>query len=472
MTQHNQIEITNIIENNMMKYSYAVLTDRAIPTIQDGFKPVARRIMFILKNKNINTLTKSMNVTGLISSVHAHGTTYDTIVKMVQKDNWQTPLIDGHGNFSLYSSKNLQAGADRYTEIKISDFGKEMTKLVPSGVVTDIPNYDGTVLMPVVMPVTFPLVLIQSQSGIGVGYSSSTLSYNMKEVADVIKHYTKTGKIKKIYPDFPSKSFILEDKEELKNSLTGKASFTLESKIESIDKSTIRISEFPYGVKYESIVDKIVALVKDGKLPGVVNVKDLNDFNGVKIEVYTRKNADHNKLIEILMKKTQLRSKVNSNPNLIDIETGNPRVYGFEEIIKVWVEWRKNVYKNQLQAQVSKIDDQLYHLNGLQKVVYNIDELVNIIRFEKKNLIVDRISERFDTEIEQSKSIMSMKLYNINTEYINDQLKEKENLESQKNDLLNKIEDDTILLSDISKEVSEIAKKYGVDRQTQIKKEV
>ena len=182
-------DVTNIIEDNMMRYSHAVLTDRAIPAVQDGMKPVVRRIMFTLQNKNITKLTKSMNVTGLISAVHPHGTTYDAIVGMVQDDNWQVPLIDGHGNFSQYSSRDLQAGADRYTEIKISDFGKEMTKLIPAKVVPQVPNYDGTIQMPLVIPVTFPLILAQSQSGIGVGFSSSTLSYNMKEIARVISEY-------------------------------------------------------------------------------------------------------------------------------------------------------------------------------------------------------------------------------------------------------------------------------------------
>lgn len=462
-------DVTNIIEDNMMRYSHAVLTDRAIPTVQDGMKPVARRIMFTLQNKNITKLTKSMNVTGLISAVHPHGTTYDAIVGMVQDDNWQVPLIDGHGNFSQYSSRDLQAGADRYTEIKISDFGKEMTKLIPAKVVPQVPNYDGTIQMPLVIPVTFPLILAQSQSGIGVGFSSSTLSYNMKEIAQVISEYIETGVVNPIYPDFPSKGYLIENEEELQAGLTGKSSFTLEAKIESVDKQTIRVTEFPYGVKYEAVIDKIIALVKAGKLQGITDVKDLNDFNGTVVEIYTRKNVKHDKLIEDLLKKTPLRSNVNSNPNMIDINNGNPRIYGFKEVVEIWLDWRKNVYKNQLQKEINNIENKLYNLRGLDIIKDNLDEVIDTIRSSKRNDIIKNLVELTGVEEKQAEFIVSMKLYNINKDFISDKISEMKSLEKESTKLYNKVKSDKKLLNDISKEISDIADKFGVDRQTIIK---
>ena len=462
-------DVTNIIEDNMMRYSHAVLTDRAIPTIQDGMKPVARRIMFTLQNKNITKLTKSMNVTGLISAVHPHGTTYDAIVGMVQDDNWQVPLIDGHGNFSQYSSRDLQAGADRYTEIKISDFGKEMTKLIPANIVPQVPNYDGTIQMPLVIPVTFPLILAQSQSGIGVGFSSSTLSYNMKEIAQVISEYIKTGIVNPIYPDFPSKGYLIKNEEELQAGLIGKSSFTLEAKIESVDEQTIRVTEFPYGVKYEAVIDKIIALVKAGKLQGITDVKDLNDFNGTVVEIYTRKNVKHDKLIEDLLKKTPLRSNVNSNPNMIDINNGNPRVYGFKEVIEIWLEWRKNVYKNQLKKEIDNIENKLYNLRGLDIIKDNLDGVIDVIRSSKRNDIIKNLVYLTGVEEKQAEFIVSMKLYNINKDFISDKISEMKSLEKELNKLYNKIKSDSKLLNDISNEISDIANKFGVDRQTIIK---
>lgn len=462
-------DVTNIIEDNMMRYSHAVLTDRAIPTIQDGMKPVARRIMFTLQNKNITKLTKSMNVTGLISAVHPHGTTYDAIVGMVQDDNWQVPLIDGHGNFSQYSSRDLQAGADRYTEIKISDFGKEMTKLIPAKVVPQVPNYDGTIQMPLVIPVTFPLILAQSQSGIGVGFSSSTLSYNMKEIAQVISEYIETGVVNPIYPDFPSKGYLIKNEEELQAGLTGKSSFTLEAKIESVDNQTIRVTEFPYGVKYEAIIDKIIALVKAGKLQGITDVKDLNDFNGTVVEIYTRKNVKHDKLIEDLLKKTPLRSNVNSNPNMIDINNGNPRVYGFKEVIEIWLDWRKNVYKNQLQKEIDNIENKLYNLRGLDIIKDNLDDVIDVIRSSKRNDIIKNLVDLTGIEEKQAEFIVSMKLYNINKDFISDKISEMKSLEKELTKLYNKVKSNSKLLNDISNQISDIANKFGVDRQTIIK---
>lgn len=462
-------DITEIIQNNMMDYSASVLTDRAFPAIQDGFKPVTRRIMFTMQNKKIDKLTKSMNVTGLVSAVHPHGTTYETIVGMVQKDNWQVPLIDGHGNFSLYSSRDLQAGADRYTEIKISDFGKEMTSLIPNNVVKNIPNYDGTIQMPIVIPVKFPLILIQSQSGLGVGYSSSTLSYNMREIVDSIEQFIRIGKSKPLYPDFPTKGFILTNKEELENGMVGKSSFTLEGKIESVDKQTIRITEFPYGVKYENVIDKIISLVKDGQLPGVVDVKDLNDFNGINVEIYTRKNANHEDLIKKILKKTPLSSKINSNPNMIDINNGTPKIYGTNEVIKIWLNWRKDVVIEQTNQEINKISNKLYYLNGLEKILIDVDKAVDIIRHSKNTELLSKLQNVFDLEEKQARYIVNMKLYNINENYIQEKLKEIENLKNKVAELKRFVENDQQILESILRELKDIAEKYGVDRQTIIK---
>lgn len=464
-----QKDISGIIEKNMMEYSYAVLTDRSFPTIQDGLKPVTRRIMFTLYYNNVNSFTKSLNVVGMVTKVHPHGSAYPTIVGMAQKDNWQTPLIDGHGNFSMYASRDLQAGADRYTEIKISDFGKKMNSLIPKKVVPQVMNYDGTVEMPLVIPVTFPLILVQAQSGIGVGFSSSTLSYNMKEVAETISHYIDTGIVLPMYPDFPSRGEILIDEEELNNGLHGKSSFTVRGKIESVDKQTIRITEFPYGVTYESVIDKIIDLVKKGQLPGVTDVKDLNDLNGVNVEIYTRKNANHKQLIKDILSKTQLQTKITSNPNMIDIMDGNPRIYGLKETIEVWVDWRKSVYKKQLVSDLNVLTTKLYYLSGLKKVLLDIDKTINVIRTSKKSDIANNLSKELDIELKQAEYVTNMKIYNINSGYIEERLQEESAMREEVTALTNKIEDDTLLLSDIKEEILDIAVKFGVERQTIIK---
>lgn len=463
-------EMSNIIDEHMMAYSAEVLLQRAIPVLQDGMKPVQRRILFTLHHYKVNQLTKSANITGNVQSIHPHGSSYGAMVNMTQQDRNQAPLITGHGSFGQFNSKDLEASAERYTEVKISDFGKEMTKQIDDHVVNFSKSYDGRLDLPDVIPVSFPLVLLYAQSGIGVGFASSTLSYNMNEIADAITNYIKNEETPILYPDFATKGYIIEDEEALENNtINGRSTFTLRGKVIKVNNYTLSITEVPYGIKREAIIDKVVSLYQQGKLPEVKNIKDLSDFKGQNIEITTKKSGvDLDVLTEKLYKLTPLESTISSNNNLIDINKGLPSVMGVEEIIKKWLEWRLSVIRIGLSREVDKLSKTVMLYEGLGKVLNRVDELIDVIRHTKKNDLLKVIGNKFNLNEEQSNYVINIRLYNINEGFIQDKLDEIDDIKQKLNDKQSVVDSDEKILSIISDEVQAIKNKYGEGRHTQI----
>ena len=463
-------EMGSLINDNMMAYSAEVLLQRAIPTLQDGFKPVNRRILFTLYNDNITRLTKSMTVTGRVAAIHPHGSSYGAMVGMAQSDRHQVPLIDGHGNFGQFSSSEIEAAAERYTEVKISDFGKLMTSQIKDKVINMIPNYDGRIMVPEVIPVSFPTILTYAQSGIGVGYASSTLSYNMLEIIEAIKGYIRDEDTPILYPDFVTGGYIVKDLDALEsNTVSGKATFTLRGKVEKVNSSTLSITEIPWGVKREAIIDKIVQLYKSGKMNEIRNVQDLTDFHGLNIEITTKKTGvDLDVLIEKLYKMTALQSTVSSNANVIDIERGLPELLGVEEIISRWVKWRVKIYIKSINNQIADLSKKVMLYSGLRRVLLNTDELVEIIRKTKKDALIATLNEKFNLNDEQSQFIINMKLYNINNDYISEKISEIEQMEHQLTEKRELVGNESKIKELIITELEEIGNKFGTPRQTKI----
>lgn len=463
-------EMGSLINDNMMAYSAEVLLQRAIPTLQDGFKPVNRRILFTLYNDNITRLTKSMTVTGRVAAIHPHGSSYGAMVGMAQSDRHQVPLIDGHGNFGQFSSSEIEAAAERYTEVKISDFGKLMTSQIKDKVINMIPNYDGRIMVPEVIPVSFPTILTYAQSGIGVGYASSTLSYNMLEIIEAIKGYIRDEDTPILYPDFVTGGYIVKDLDALEsNTISGKATFTLRGKVEKVNSSTLSITEIPWGVKREAIIDKIVQLYKSGKMNEIRNVQDLTDFHGLNIEITTKKTGvDLDVLIEKLYKMTALQSTVSSNANVIDIERGLPELLGIEEIISRWVKWRVKIYIKSINNQIADLSKKVMLYSGLRQVLLNTDELVEIIRKTKKDALITTLNEKFNLNDEQSQFIINMKLYNINNDYISEKISEIEQMEHQLTEKRELVGNESKIKELIITELEEIGNKFGTPRQTKI----
>ena len=458
-----------LLNDYMMNFSAETLLNRAIPTLQDGLKPSQRHILFTMKKDNVTGLTKSARVAGNVMAVHPHGDSYQTMVKMAQSDKNQVPYLAGHGNWGKYTSSEIPAAASRYTEVKLSEFGIDMTHLVKQKVVDEYPNYDGTIMIPEVIPVTFPTILLYYLEGMGVGFSTKLLPYNMKEIAksfsDLLLHDKKTP----IYPDFPTGGTIIKDSDSIKNVFNnGRGGLSIRGTVNVVDDTTLQIVNVPYGVKTEQIIDKVVLLAKSGKFNEIKDIVDLTGFHGLNIEITTKKNIDMDILIAKLYQLTPLESKINANSNIIDIEKGSPEVMGVPEIMTRWYNWRNKVYRREIQQNIDKKTAENHLLEGLSSIIDDIDLAIKDIRFTKKKDVTKKLKKDFKIDDIQAEYILNMKLSNINVDYISSKIKDIAKSELELAELLKFYEDDDAIKLDIIKQVKDVAKKYGCPRQTEV----
>lgn len=457
----------DIINKNMMDYSAETILNRAIPSLQDGLKPSQRLSLFVFYNHKVYNLTKSLNVVGNISAIHPHGDAYDTVVNMTQPTRLNTPLFTGNGNWGEFGS-DTGAAAMRYTEVKMSEYGREMTNLLPKKLIKEIDSYDGRVKLPTVIPVKFPLITQYYSDGIAMGISSTHLSYNMLEIANIYSDVIKGKKIDTIYPDFPSGATIIKpEADEVFD--TGHGSITMRAKA-TIDGNRIIITEFPFTVNRNKVIEKIVKLAKETtKLKEVTDVQELSGFKqGTLVEVTARKNADMEQLLAKLYKLTDLESNISANANVIDLDSGEPIMLGIPALLTKWHEWRVGVYKIELQRDIEKMRNENHLLDGLKPVLLDMEKAINIIRKTKRDKLESTLMSEFNVDKEQAVYIMNMKLYNINPEYIKDKLLtiEKNEKELLKLEVIfaSKTKIDNIII----KQVQDIANKYGQPRKTEI----
>lgn len=463
----NKVGLGEQLNDAMMGMSAYTILQRAIPDFRDGFKPVNRRIITsMLLNKTFN-FTKSATVEGRVMQLHPHGGSYGSIVGLVQKDRNSLPFLTGKGSWGQYTSSDQQPAAARYTEVKLGKNALEVTKELKEKSVDYVPNYDGTINVPEVLPVTYPSILTQSQSGIANGFATSILSYNIHELYDMIDDILMLrGRTKPIYPDFPTGAMIVKDDDEALNVIrTGRGSFTMRAKIE-IDNNKLIVTEIPYGVKREQIIKKIIELNKRGTLKEVTDVRDGTSFKGMKIVITAKKNTDMKELIVKLYKLTPLQAKVSANMNvLID---GRLEVLGVEELLLNWIKWRVSVIKRGLNNKLINMKKDLHILEGLRKIA-SVDEVIRIVRFEDDDKVDQLLMEAFNLTEEQAEYIGKMTLRSLNEKRIQNRLKDIEDLESRIKDLEETIDNDGLLKVILQRRMMETMKEIDAPkRKTEI----
>lgn len=463
----NKVGLGEQLNDAMMGMSAYTILQRAIPDFRDGFKPVNRRIITsMLLNKTFN-FTKSATVEGRVMQLHPHGGSYGSIVGLVQKDRNSLPFLTGKGSWGQYTSSDQQPAAARYTEVKLGKNALEVTKELKEKSVDYVPNYDGTINVPEVLPVTYPSILTQSQSGIANGFATSILSYNIHELYDMIDDILMLrGRTKPIYPDFPTGATIVKDDDEALNVIrTGRGSFTMRAKIE-IDNNKLIVTEIPYGVKREQIIKKIIELNKRGTLKEVTDVRDGTSFKGMKIVITAKKNTDMKELIVKLYKLTPLQAKVSANMNvLID---GRLEVLGVEELLLNWIKWRVSVIKRGLNNKLTNMKKDLHILEGLRKIA-SVDEVIRIVRFEDDDKVDQLLMEAFNLTEEQAEYIGKMTLRSLNEKRIQNRLKDIEDLESRIKDLEETIDNDGLLKVILQRRMMETMKEIDAPkRKTEI----
>lgn len=459
-------DIVKTIEDNMMEYSADIIFDRAIASVESGLKPSQIRALWTMYVRKNFTYTKSLNVTGAVTQYHPHGSIYPTVVKMAQEDRHHLPLIIGDGNFGQYTSNLLMEASDRYTNVKLSALAVDSLKEVDKHYVDMISTYDGKKKMPLHLPSKYPIILTQASEGMAVGVASKMPSFNFNEVCDAIVKYINTGEKTMLIPDFATFGSIKNNEGAIKAiNTTGKGTLTLRGNCIKDDKNkTITINEIPYGVYREDIINKVISLVKQGKMKEVISIKDSTGLKGMGIKITCKKNTNLNELEEKLFTLTPLESAYPCYMNVLT--NGMPKMLGVWSIIDKWIEFRKSCIVKGLKHEKQGYEKTLHLLKGYETILDSLDDLVSTIRYSKN--IIEDIMEKFKVDRLQAEYISKLSLTDINEDYIETKLKKIKTLEDDIWALDETINSNKKLMNIIISDLNEINNKFKSPRRTKI----
>ncbi|OQB16105.1 MAG: DNA gyrase subunit A [Firmicutes bacterium ADurb.Bin193] len=469
--------ITKTLEQNYMPYAMSVIISRAIPEI-DGLKPSHRKLLYTMYKMGLlsGNRTKSANVVGQTMKLNPHGdqAIYETLVRLTRgNEALLHPLVDSKGNFGKQYSRDMAYAASRYTEVKLDPICEEIFGDIDKNTVDFIDNYDGTMKEPVLLPVRFPNILVNPNQGIAVGVASNLCSFNLKEVCDTTIAYLKNPNtdIAKtlLAPDFSTGGELIYDENEIREIYqTGRGSIKVRAKYTYDKKNNcIDITEIPYTTTVEAIIDKIIELIKQGKVREISDIRDETDLNGLKITIDLKRGTDAEKLMARLYKITPLMDTYGCNFNILSGNT--PKVLGISGILDEWVRFRTNCIKRQLEYDINKKSEKLHLLMGLEKLLLDIDKAIKIIReTELEAQVVQNLMQGFDIDEVQAEYIAEIKLRNINKEYILKRTQDIEDLIDEIARLRATLGDGNKIKELIASQLKEISKKYGVPRRTAI----
>ena len=472
--------ITETIEKNYMPYVMSVIVSRAIPEI-DGLKPSHRKLLYAMYEMGLlkGNFTKSAKIVGDTMKYNPHGdaSIYETMVRLTRgNETLLHPLIDSKGSFGKQYSSNTVAAASRYTEAKLAPICQELFSGIEKNAVDMVDNYDATLKEPVLLPTTFPNVLVMPNMGIAVGMASNICSFNLAEVCDgtiamLRKPRLPLDKLMELIkaPDFPGGSTILYDEEEMKRIYTtGIGSVRMRARyVFDKENSCIEVIQIPYSTTIELIIAKLTALYKEGKIKEVTDFRDETDLNGFKLAIDIRRGTDPEKLMAKLFKMTPLEDSFRCNFNILIDST--PRTMGVQEILQEWIKFRLQCVRRELKFDLKKKKDKLHLLLGLGKILLDIDKAIRIIRkTEKESQVVPNLMSGFDIDEIQANYIAEIKLRYLNREYLLNRLEEIKDLEKEIADMEETLRDELKQKALIIGQLTEIKKKYGQPRRTQI----
>ncbi|MBQ2931742.1 MAG: topoisomerase IV [Clostridia bacterium] len=470
-------QITYTLESNYMPYAMSVIISRAIPEI-DGFKPSHRKLLYTMYKMGLigGSRIKSANVVGRTMQLNPHGDAaiYETMVRLTEGHQALLhPLVDSKGNFGRQYSRDMAYAASRYTEAKLSKICTEIFADIDKETVDFVDNYDGSLKEPTLLPVSFPNILVNPNQGIAVGMASNICSFNLSEICDATIKLMKNpdSDILDVLkaPDFSTGGEVLYDEATFREIYsTGRGSFKIRAKYEFDKKANcIDVKEIPYTTTVEAIIEKIIELIKAGKLKEVSDIRDETDLNGLKLTIDLKKGTDPQKLMAKLFKTTPLQDSFGCNFNIL-VE-GSPMVLGVNDIICEWLRFRKNCIKRGIRYDIRKKSDKLHLLKGLEKILLDIDKAVKIVReTEEDALVVPNLMKGFGIDEIQAEFVAEIKLRNLNKEYILKRTAEINDLEEELEELKDTLENNKKIEKIIEKQLKEISKKFGVPRKTEI----
>ena len=478
------IDVSKEMSESFLEYAYSVIYARALPDARDGLKPVQRRILHQMSEMGLRPdkgHVKCSRVVGdVMGKLHPHGDSaiYDAMVRMAQSFSMRLPLVDGHGNFG-----SLDAGpaAMRYTESRLAPAALAMVNESDEDTVDFGPNYDGQIMQPLVLPAAFPNLLVNGATGIAVGMATNIAPHNLGEVIAATKHLIDNPKatLKALMkyvpaPDFPTGGEIvgLEGIEEAY--ATGRGSFKVRatSTIEKVTsrKQGIVITELPFNIGPEKIVEKIADLVKAKKLQGISDIVDLSDGQqGTRVVVEIKNGFEPEEVLEKLYKLTPMEDAFSINA--VALVNAKPVTLGLKEALQVFIDHRIEVVRRRSEFRKAKAEKRLDLVSGLLKAIIDIDKVIKIIRgsedaSEAKGLLI----KSFKLSDEQATYILDMPLRRLTKMSKIELETESAELEATIKELTTLLASEAAIKSQISKELTEVSKNFATPRRTKVVK--
>ncbi len=472
-----QQPIVSTLRENYMPYAMSVIVSRAIPEI-DGFKPSHRKILYTMYMMGLlnGNKRKSADIVGQTMALNPHGdqAIYETMVRLTRGNGaLLVPYVESKGNFGKAYSRDMSAAASRYTEAKLEKVCKELFSEIDRDTVDFVDNYNGQMKEPVLLPVTFPSILTNANTGIAVGMASNICSFNLLEVCEtaIARLRDPDAPIAETLkaPDFPGGGFVLYDPAELeKIYTTGRGSVRVRSRY-AYDKGShcVDITEIPPTTTVEAIMDKTVELVKAGKVREISDIRDETDLSGLKLTIDLKRGVDPDKLMQKLFRMTPLEDSFSCNFNVLI--GGSPRVLGVDGLLEEWTAFRRECVRRGIFYNLQKKKEKLHLLKGLQKILLDIDKAVAIVReTQEEKEVVPNLMIGFGISQVQAEYVAEIKLRHLNREYILNRTKEIEALLEEIAGMEETLQSPKKVDALIIKQLREVAKNYGQPRRSQI----
>ena len=469
--------ITRTLETNYMPYAMSVIVSRALPEI-DGFKPAHRKLLYTMYEMGLlkGARTKSANIVGSTMHLNPHGDAaiYDTMVRLARGyEALLHPYVDSKGNFGKAYSRDMAWAAPRYTEAKLEAICKELFQDIDKDTVDFVDNYDSTMKEPTLLPATFPSVLVNANTGIAVGMASNICPFNLAEVCRTTIALLRDPEADIFAtmqaPDFPGGGQILFDRAQMENIYkTGRGSFRVRSRY-SYDKSQncIDVTQIPPTTTIEVIVERVIDLVKQGKLKEIADIRDETGMDGLKITIDLKRGTDPDKLMQKLFKLTTLEDSFACNFNVLI--AGTPRVLGVRELLEEWTAFRVECVRRRTHFDLEKKREKLHLLQGLELILLDIDKAIRIVReTEEEAEVVPNLMIGFGIDQIQAEYVAEIKLRHLNREYILKRTQEIAELERDIAQLEGILASKAKVKGIIVKELEAVAQKYGQPRRSMI----
>lgn len=469
--------IVDTLRQNFMPYAMSVIVSRAIPEI-DGFKPSHRKILYTMYKMGLLTggRVKSANIVGQTMRLNPHGDAaiYETMVRLSRGHSALiAPYVDSKGNFGRAYSRDMAYAAARYTEAKLEKICTQIFADIDKDTVDFCDNYDNTMQEPVLLPVTFPSVLVNYNVGIAVGMASNICSFNLTEVCEtaIARIKNPTCKISDTLqaPDFSGGGYILYNPDELERIYaTGRGSVRVRSRYRyDKDNSCIDVTEIPPTATVEAIVDKIIDLVKQGKIREIADIRDETDLSGLKLTIDLKRGVDPERLMQRLFKMTQLEDTFSCNFNVL--VAGAPRVLGVDTLLEEWTAFRRECVRRGVYHDLAKKKEKLHLLKGLKKILLDIDKVVRLVReTEEEREVVPNLMIGFGIDQTQAEFVAEIRLRHLNREYILKRTEEIEKLLQEIAEMEDVLDNPKKVDSMIISQLREVIKAFGIPRRSEI----